>query len=83
MYNNENFREISDHKIAASLGENCECTEREVFGFEISVPKSISSRKNISKTCSMKLNNIGTQQTAKILGLHIYLLHEILCIKIV
>ena len=81
MCNKDNCRKISDHKIAASLDENCECTEREVFGFEISVPKSISSRKNISKTCSMKLNNIGTQQTAKILGLHLLLV--ILCIKIV
>jgi hypothetical protein len=50
--NNENICcEISENKIAVcekTAGLRCGSTVREVFGYELSVFESVSSRKNIS-----------------------------------
>jgi hypothetical protein len=48
LNNGKSCREISDDKIAVCEKTACRFTERELFGFEISVFESVSSRKNIS-----------------------------------
>jgi hypothetical protein len=62
-----NYNLISEDKIAVCEKTAGQIKERELFGLELSVFESVNSRKNISvpcKTWEMKVNDIGTQQTA-------------------
>ena len=58
--------------VKRQLVKNCGFTEHEVFGCELRVLERVSScKKNSSKTYLMKVNDIGTKQTAYVVDSNI------------